>query len=81
MDTSQPDVIVLNALTLRWVQAELTIGMDSYSRCVIGIRLTPVSTKSLDAAAVLYQAYRPRPPVRTGQLTRCGPRMASHGRS
>jgi hypothetical protein len=24
--------------------------------------VTPVSTKSVDAAAVLYQAYRPRPP-------------------
>ena len=41
--------------------AELTVGMDWYTRCVVGIRLTPVSTKSEDAAAVLFQAYRPRP--------------------
>jgi transposase InsO family protein len=38
----------------------LTIGMDWYTRCVTGIRVTPVSTKSVDAAAVFYQAYRPR---------------------
>jgi transposase InsO family protein len=43
------------------VQAELTVAMDWYTRCVTGIRLTPVSTKSVDAAATLYQAYRPRP--------------------
>lgn len=64
MDTTRLDVFALDPLTLRWVQAELTIGMDWYTRCVTGIRLTPVSTKSVDAAAVLYQAYRPRPPGR-----------------
>lgn len=64
MDTTRLDVFALDPLTLRWVQAELTIGMDWYTRCVTGIRVTPVSTKSVDAAAVLYQAYRPRPPGR-----------------
>jgi transposase InsO family protein len=60
MDTTRLDVFALDPLTLRWVQAELTVGMDWYTRCVVGIRLTPVSTKSVDAAAVLYEAYRPR---------------------
>ncbi|MET0994283.1 MAG: Mu transposase C-terminal domain-containing protein [Mycobacterium sp.] len=64
MDTTRLDVFALDPLTLRWVQAELTVGMDWYTRCVTGIRVTPVSTKSVDAAAVLYQAYRPRPPGR-----------------
>ncbi|KZS67291.1 transposase [Mycobacterium kansasii] len=58
MDTTRLDVFALDPVTLQWVQAELTIGMDWYTRCVTGIRLTPVSTKSVDAAAVLYQAYR-----------------------
>lgn len=35
--------------------------MDWYTRCITGLRLTPVSTKAVDAAATLYQAYRPRP--------------------
>jgi transposase InsO family protein len=61
MDTTPLDVFALDPLTLRWVQAELSIGMDWYTRCVTGIRVTPVSTKSVDAASVLYQAYRPRP--------------------
>lgn len=61
MDTTRLDVFALDPITLRWVQAELTIGMDWYTRCVTGIRMTPVSTKSVDAASVLYQAYRPRP--------------------
>jgi transposase InsO family protein len=64
MDTTRLDVFALDPFTLRWVQAELTVGMDWYTRCVTGIRVTPVSTKSVDAAAVLYQAYRPRPPGR-----------------
>ncbi len=61
MDTTRLDVFALDPLTLRWVQAELTVAMDWYTRCVTGIRLTPVSTKAVDAAATLYQAYRPRP--------------------
>jgi transposase InsO family protein len=61
MDTTRLDVFALDPITLRWVQAELSIGMDWYTRCVTGIRVTPVSTKSVDAASVLYQAYRPRP--------------------
>lgn len=61
MDTTRLDVFALDPVTLRWVQAELTIGMDWYTRCITGIRVTPVSTKSVDAASVLYQAYRPRP--------------------
>ncbi len=61
MDTTRLDVFALDPLTLRWVQAELTVAMDWYTRCITGLRLTPVSTKSVDAAAVLYQSFRPRP--------------------
>jgi transposase InsO family protein len=35
--------------------------MDWYSRCITGLRLTPVSTKAIDAASVLYQSFRPIP--------------------
>ena len=54
-------MFALDPLTLRWVQTELTAAMDWYTRCITGIRLTPVSTKSVDASSVLYQTYRPRP--------------------
>jgi hypothetical protein len=61
LDTTRLDVFALDPLTLRWVQAELTAAMDWYTRCITGVRLTPVSTKSVDASSVLYQTYRPRP--------------------
>lgn len=61
MDTTRLDVFALDPVTLRWVQAELTVGMDWYTRCVTGIRVTPVSTKSVDASATLFQSFRPPP--------------------
>ncbi|WP_435127430.1 transposase [Actinacidiphila sp. bgisy144] len=63
MDTTRLDVFALDPLTLRWVNSELTVAMDWYTRCIVGVRLTPVSTKSVDAAAVLFQAYRPLKPA------------------
>lgn len=59
MDTTRLDVFAMDPLTLRWTQVELTVGMDWYTRCITGVRLTPVSTKAVDAATVLYQCYRP----------------------
>lgn len=61
MDTTRLDVFAMDPQTLRWVAVELTVGMDWYSRCITGLRLTPQSTKALDAAAVLYQCFRPMP--------------------
>lgn len=59
MDTTRLDVFAMDPITLRWVQVELTVAMDWYTRCITGLRLTPVSTKSIDAMTVLYQTYRP----------------------
>ncbi|WP_127361658.1 TnsA-like heteromeric transposase endonuclease subunit [Actinacidiphila soli] len=61
MDTNRLDVFALDPLTLKWVQPELTVAMDWYDRCICGLRLTPVSTQSIDVAATLFQAYRPPP--------------------
>ncbi|MEV7787615.1 hypothetical protein AB0O72_19825 [Streptomyces sp. NPDC088106] len=61
MDTNRLDVFALDPVTLQWLQAELTVAMDWYTRCVLGIRITPVSTKAVDASVALYQAFRPRP--------------------
>ncbi|MFD6312013.1 helix-turn-helix domain-containing protein [Streptomyces nigra] len=64
MDTTRLDVFAFDPLTLKWVQAELTVAMDWYTRCITGIRVTPVSTKAVDVSAVLYQCFRPRPAPR-----------------
>jgi hypothetical protein len=61
MDTTRSDVFALDPRTMRWVQAEITVGMDWYTRCIAGLRVTPVSTKAVDASATLYQAFRPLP--------------------
>ncbi len=40
--------------------------MDLYDRCITGLRLTPVSTKAVDAAAVLFESIRPLPEPAAG---------------
>jgi transposase InsO family protein len=59
LDTTVLDVFAMEPVTLRWVRAELTVAIDLYSRCVTGLRLSPASTKAVDAAAVLGEALRP----------------------
>ncbi|ORV86760.1 MULTISPECIES: Mu transposase C-terminal domain-containing protein [Mycobacteriaceae] len=61
MDTTRLDVFAMDPQTLRWTSVELTVAMDWYSRCIIGLRLTPGSAKAFDAATVLYQCLRPAP--------------------
>ncbi|MFB7554078.1 hypothetical protein [Streptomyces sp. NPDC056154] len=61
MDTTRLDVFAMDPITMKWVQAELTAAMDWYDRCVTGLRVTPVSTSSIDVAAVMFQTFRPRP--------------------
>lgn len=60
LDTTRLDVFAMEAVTCRWVQVELTAAMDLYTRCIVGLRLTPVSTKAVDVAGVLYESVRPR---------------------
>ena len=57
---------------LRWVGVQLTVAMDWYSRCITGLRLTPISTRAIGAAAVLYQSFRPVPAGRDSQQRPCG---------
>lgn len=60
LDTNRLDVFAMEPVTCRWVQCELTVAMDLYDRCITGLRLTPVSTKSVDVAGVLFETVRPR---------------------
>ncbi|GAA0972158.1 helix-turn-helix domain-containing protein [Acrocarpospora macrocephala] len=61
LDTTRSDVFALDPITLRWVQAEITVAMDWYDRAITGLRVTPVSTKAVDVGGILYQTFRPRP--------------------
>ncbi|MFF1690826.1 integrase [Streptomyces sp. NPDC058254] len=74
LDTNCLDVFAMEPVTCRWVRCELTVAMDLYSRCITGLRLTPVSTKSTDVAGVLFETVRPRevPEDRGEPLPYCG---------
>lgn len=61
LDTTPLDVFAMDPLTLRWLPVELTVVMDRYTRCIIALMLTAVSTKAVDVASLLYQCHRPRP--------------------
>jgi transposase InsO family protein len=66
LDTTTLDVFAMHAITLRWVGVELTIAIDLFSRCVVALRLSPVSTKAVDASLVLFEAISPDTKARTG---------------
>lgn len=61
MDSTRLDVFALDPVTLRWVCLELTVAMDWYSRCITAAMLTPLSTKSIDVAAIMFRTFRPAP--------------------
>ena len=50
----------MEPVTCRWVRAQLTVAQDLFTRCITGLRVTPVSTKAVDVAGVLYQAVAAR---------------------
>ncbi len=66
LDTTPLDVFAMEPLTLRWVGLELTIAMDLFSRAICGLRLSPVSTKAVDAAVVLFETLHPASRRTTG---------------
>ena len=66
LDTTTLNVFAMDAVALRWVGLELTIAVDLFSRCVVALRLSPVSTKAVDASLVLFEAICPDSKARTG---------------
>ena len=66
LDTTTLDVFAMDPITLRWVGLEFTIAIDLYSRSVVALRLSPVSTKAIDASLVLFEAVCPNSNARTG---------------
>lgn len=61
LDTQDLDVFAMEPVTCRWVRAQLTVAQDLFTRCILGLRVTPVSTKAVDVAGVLYDTVVPRP--------------------
>jgi transposase InsO family protein len=61
LDTQSLDVFAMEPVTCRWVPVQLTVVQDLFTRCITGLRVTPVSTKAVDVAGVLYELMVPRP--------------------
>ncbi|MEU4360343.1 Mu transposase C-terminal domain-containing protein [Promicromonospora sp. NPDC023987] len=60
LDTQDLDVFAMEPVTCRWVRAQLTVAQDLFTRCIVGLRVTAVSTKAVDVAGVLYEAVAGR---------------------
>ena len=60
MDTHSLDCFAMEALTGRWVSTQLTVAQDLYTRSIVGLCLTPVSTKAVDVATVLFETCHPK---------------------
>ncbi|MBS2963438.1 transposase [Actinocrinis puniceicyclus] len=66
LDTQDLDVYAMEPVTCRWVKAQLTVAQDLFDRRIVGLRVTPVSTKAVDVAGVLFEAVSGDPGRRTG---------------
>lgn len=51
LDTTPLDVYAMEPITLRWVGAALTVALDLYTRCIVGLCLTPVSASVTNTMA------------------------------
>ncbi len=59
-DSTKLDMFALDPMNNDWIQVALTIAFDFYSRSIIGWRFTPVDTKGVDAALVLFDVLHPK---------------------
>jgi transposase InsO family protein len=73
LDTQDLDVFAMEPVTCRWVRAQLTVAQDLFTRCITGLRVTPVSTKAVDVAGVLYQTVAARPAPEQWPAEACWP--------
>jgi putative transposase len=61
LDTQSLDVFAMEPVTLRWIPAQVTVAQDLFTRAVLAVRVTAVSTKAVDVAGLLYEALTPTP--------------------
>lgn len=59
LDTTPLNVFGIAPITGKWMRAELTVALDLFDRSILGLRVSPISTKSVDVAGVLMEAMTP----------------------
>jgi hypothetical protein len=74
---AKPSIFTLGVFPRVSLEVPHKIAMDLYDRCITGLRLTPVSTEAIDAAAVLFDSVRPAAARARGRAGRSPP--AYHG--
>jgi hypothetical protein len=60
-DSTRMDMFALDPATGGWQQLDLTIAYEYYTRSIIAWRFTPVSTKAIDIALLLFDVLHPKP--------------------
>lgn len=59
LDTQDLDIFAMEPVTCRWVRVQLSVVQDLFTRCITGLRVTPVSTKGADVAGILHESMVP----------------------
>jgi transposase InsO family protein len=61
IDSTPLNVFAMDPYSFKWVQVQLTIALDIYSRSLVAWRFTPVGTNRVDASFLLSDILRPKP--------------------
>jgi putative transposase len=60
IDSTPFDAFAMDPYSFQWVQIQLTIAIDLATRSLLAWRFTPVSTKAVDAALLLFDILNPK---------------------
>ena len=60
IDSTPLDAFAIDPVTFKWVQVQLTLAYDLYTRSMLDWRFTPYSVKGIDAALLLFGIIKPR---------------------
>lgn len=60
IDTSRLDVAIYDSVIKKSTVPQVTAAMDLYDELIVGLRVTVLSTRSIDVASVLFEIVHPR---------------------
>lgn len=61
IDSTPLDVFALDPVSFEWLQLDLTIALDLYTRSIVAAVLTPSGTRGVDLALLLRDVIGPKP--------------------
>ena len=60
IDSTPLDAYAIDPITFKWVQVQLTLAYDLYTRSMLDWRFTPKSVQGVDAALLLFGMIKPK---------------------